>query len=44
MLGIVGETDCGGTNSDDNSEVLSYRNGCEEEKVVTETFNEINIS
>jgi hypothetical protein len=41
---MVGETDCGGTISDDNSEVLSCRNGCQGEKAVTETFNEINIS
>jgi hypothetical protein len=37
-------TDYGGTISDDNSEVLSRRNGCQGEKAVTETFNGINIS
>ncbi len=30
--------------SDDNGEVLSCRNGCQGEKAVTESFNEINIS
>jgi hypothetical protein len=40
----VGQTDCGGTISDDNGEVLSCRNGCQGEKAVTETFNEVNIS
>ena len=44
IFGIVGKTDCGCTISDDNGEVLSCRNGCQGEKAVTETFNEINIS
>jgi hypothetical protein len=43
IFGIVGKTDCGGTISDDSGEVLSCRNGCQGEKAVTETFNEINI-
>jgi hypothetical protein len=44
IVGIARKTDCGCTVSDDNSEVLSCRNGCQGEKVVAETLNEINIS
>ena len=44
IFGIAGEADCGGMVSDDNSEVLSCRNGCQGEKAVTEAFNEININ
>jgi hypothetical protein len=44
IFGVVGEADCRGTISDENSEVLSCRNGCEGEKAVTETFNKIHIS
>ena len=44
VFGIVRKKDCGGTIYDDNSEVLSCRNGCQGEKAVTATFNEINIS
>jgi hypothetical protein len=44
IFGIVRETDCGGTVSDDNSEVLSCRNGCQGEKTVAETtFNKVFI-
>jgi hypothetical protein len=44
LFGDIGETDCGGTVSEDNTELLSCKNGCQGEKAVTGTFNKINIS
>ena len=44
IFGVIGETNCGGTVSDVNSDVLSCRSGCHGEKAVAETFNKINIS
>jgi hypothetical protein len=44
IFGVVGETYCGGMVSNENSKVLSCRNGCQGEKAVTETFNKIHIS
>ncbi len=40
---IIGETDCGSTVLDYNSEGLIGRNGCQGEKAVAETFNNIYI-
>ncbi len=42
IFGDIGETDGGGMPvSDDSSEVLSCRNGCQGEKAVTEIFNKV---
>jgi hypothetical protein len=43
IIGVIGDADCGGMVSDDNSEVLSCREGCQREKAVAKTVNKIYI-